>query len=50
MNRSWILLCLSLILIPASAGKLRFDRHLGGWLTVGYCLYLLAVLVSSTRA
>lgn len=43
------MLILSLLLVPASLGKVKLDRSIACWLIGGYCVYLLAVLVLGSR-
>jgi len=38
------LVVLAMLFAVAAAGRIRLNRHLGMWLVVGYCLYLVTVL------
>ncbi|MGA2498667.1 MAG: hypothetical protein ABSH20_13055 [Tepidisphaeraceae bacterium] len=43
-----VLLILTLLFVPAAGGKLRLDWRLAPWLILGYCAYLLSILVASS--
>ncbi|MGE5610223.1 MAG: hypothetical protein ACM359_13295 [Bacillota bacterium] len=40
---------LSLMFVPMSSGRLKLDRRLAGGLVVGYCVYLVVMLVGDMR-
>ncbi len=41
------LLILTLMFVPAASGKLRLDWRIAPWLILGYCVYLLSILVAN---
>lgn len=44
-----LLLILAVLLLPVAGGQVKLDRRVGGWLIVGYCVYLLHALIAGMR-
>lgn len=43
------LMILSLLFVAAATGKVRLDKRLCGWLIMGYCVYLAAIMWMTAR-
>jgi hypothetical protein len=43
------MMILSLLFVAAATGKVRLDKRLCGWLIMGYCVYLVAIMLMTAR-